>query len=34
MELTSRGSASFEVLVAIPVDELIASLSPSEPDSG
>ncbi|MBJ7456272.1 MAG: GYD domain-containing protein [Thermoleophilia bacterium] len=34
IELSSRGSASFEVLAAIPVDELIASLGPPEPDSG
>jgi len=27
MELTSRGSASFEVLAAIPVEDLIESLS-------
>ncbi len=32
MELSSRGSASFEVLVAIPVEELIASLDPPDPE--
>lgn len=31
LELSSRGSASFEVLVAIPIDELIDSLTPADP---
>jgi uncharacterized protein with GYD domain len=32
IELTSRGSASFEVLAAIPIDELIESLTTSDPE--
>ena len=31
MELSSRGSASFEVLVAIPINELIDSLTSPDP---
>lgn len=31
IELTSRGSASFEVLTAIPIDELIDSLTTPDP---
>lgn len=30
-ELSSRGSASFETLVAIPAEELISSLEPTDP---
>jgi uncharacterized protein with GYD domain len=32
IELTSRGSASFEVLAAIPIDELIESLTTPDPE--
>jgi uncharacterized protein with GYD domain len=32
VELAARGSASFETMVAMPVEEFIASLGPLEPE--